>query len=316
MIAPICPQTQSFGKGDQQRSRLGDWLELLRAPNLPTAWGDPAAGWVLACMVGLRCSHPQAVWAALAGLCIYAAGLIQNDYFDQRIDKTERPGRPIVSGRIAPRVALGGWIILFIAGVGIASLNGVASVVFGVALVVTVTFYNRLAKKVVMLGPIVMGTCRAMSVLLGAGAAGPQALTNYVVLILAAGVGLYITTVSLIAINETRGVESLSLLGPPWAALIWLGIIGHVMPYAPSTHVAAAAVVLANAAFIGVLWTCWKMYRPRNRMHCPAGIGWLIRALPLMHASVAMMGGFVVLGVAFALMVPVSAILARWFHAS
>lgn len=72
--------------------------------------------------------------AVISAMAIAAGGNAQNDYYDQKTDAINRPGRPIPSGRVSPRFAFIFSIICYAAGVILGWLIGrgpglVASVV-------------------------------------------------------------------------------------------------------------------------------------------------------------------------------------------
>ena len=142
------------------------WLRLLRVPNLLTVPGDPLAGFLLSTHGGpLR-------WAALsaivASLCFYCAGLILNDIADLERDRKERPGRPLPSGMISPRMALAAFCVFSLLALVFSFLAGLKSFYAGLILFSAILSYNLLFKAVPWLGPLNMGLCRGLSVLLGA----------------------------------------------------------------------------------------------------------------------------------------------------
>ena len=51
------------------------WLELTRAPNFLTAWGDPMAGALLASTGNFQ-SFDRLIPGVIGVLCLYAAGMI------------------------------------------------------------------------------------------------------------------------------------------------------------------------------------------------------------------------------------------------
>ena len=99
---------------------MRSWLELLRISNLPTVWTNIIVGAVLSIAVALP-SNPSLVAvliAIIAGSCLYLAGMVFNDVFDLEIDRRERPGRPIPSGRISRGAAIAFGVALLSLGVG------------------------------------------------------------------------------------------------------------------------------------------------------------------------------------------------------
>ena len=99
------------------------WLELTRASNLPTVLGG-----VLVTVTATEAFQWQFFTQQLAGswssliammaaiACFYMAGFILNDVSDRTVDREERPGRPIPSGRIAAGTAVKVAVIMITAG--------------------------------------------------------------------------------------------------------------------------------------------------------------------------------------------------------
>ncbi|HEV3024083.1 MAG TPA: UbiA family prenyltransferase, partial [Pirellulales bacterium] len=87
-------------------------------PNVFTAMADVLMGY-LCTHDDLRLWHEFACLLA-ASCLLYMAGMVLNDVFDRDIDRRERPGRPIPSGRIAVGHAwwLGFGLLLSGTGVG------------------------------------------------------------------------------------------------------------------------------------------------------------------------------------------------------
>lgn len=180
------------------------YLQLLRLPNVFTAMAD--------ILLGFLFTHerlePWPQFALLLGSSslLYLAGMVLNDFFDRQQDAHERPARPIPSGRVpvetARRLGLGmllsgtalGWGAAFVAGdwwpAIVATLLGAG-----------VLLYDGLLKRT-PLGPLTMGACRMLNVLLGMSvSAEPWQAVHWVV---AGGVGLYIVGVTVFARSEAR----------------------------------------------------------------------------------------------------------------
>ncbi|GAA1886621.1 UbiA family prenyltransferase [Asanoa iriomotensis] len=142
---------------------LRDYAELVRAPAGLSVPGDVVAGAAAAGVLGARTP-------ALAGssVLLYWAGMAANDWADRTLDATERPERPIPSGRIAPAQALAVAVGLTGAGVGLAALaGGRRALTVALPLAGAVWAYDLKAKNTPA-GPAVMAACRGLDVLLGA----------------------------------------------------------------------------------------------------------------------------------------------------
>ena len=148
------------------------FLELLRPPNVTTALADVLAGFAIA-NLGNSWTLP---WLLIATACLYGGGVVLNDYFDRAIDAVERPERPIPSGRVRPAAAARFGASLL--GVGVLAATRatreaalVACLIAGAILV-----YDTWSKHHSLLGPVTMGACRGLNLMLGV-AAVPAALS-------------------------------------------------------------------------------------------------------------------------------------------
>lgn len=139
------------------------YVELIRPANVATAIADVLAGYAVA---GL--AAPRAVALLLpATACLYAGGIVFNDVFDRAIDSTERPERPIPSGRIgATQAAVFGGALLS-TGVGLAFLANATAGLTALAIAGAVLLYDAWSKHHGLVGPVNMGLCRALNLLLG-----------------------------------------------------------------------------------------------------------------------------------------------------
>lgn len=168
--------------GDPARYRpgptLADHLELVRAPAVLTVLGDTLAGSAAA---GHRWTVRRAA-LPLASACLYSGGMALNDWADRELDATERPERPIPSGRVTPRRALTVAAGLGAAGIALAAVGGgVRSLVVALPLATGVWLYDAVLKDGPA-SPAAMAACRGLDVLMGAGAgrvraAAPAAVT-------------------------------------------------------------------------------------------------------------------------------------------
>ncbi len=272
------------------------WLQLLRLPNLLTVPGDPIAGALL--------SGAAIDWrTAAASLCLYAGGLASNDVFDATEDARERPGRPIPSGRVSRTGAIVVAVALGAAGLGLA--YAADRLLIGAILLGAILLYNAGGKRIAILGPAIMGSCRGLSLLLGAaGLPWPAA----------GAVALYIMVVTVIARQETsdRPVGAVRWLP---AGVLVAGFAVVLRPTPVALVAAGVAVILAllggRALAPGVsAWPC------RGAKQCvPAVIGlWISVMLPL-QAALSAAGSGIAAGVLLA-MWPVFRVLSRRFYAS
>lgn len=150
-------------------------MTLVRVPNLLTVPGDVLAGVVLASATdGL--SKGTLLAAVAASLAFYIAGLIMNDLVDVETDRKERPSRPLASGAIAERSARVVLYTLMALGLGASALGGPWMLGIGFLLGLMIILYNRHARRVRLVGVLVMGSCRALNLMLGMTIAAPPSL--------------------------------------------------------------------------------------------------------------------------------------------
>jgi 4-hydroxybenzoate polyprenyltransferase len=185
------------------------YLQLVRLPNVFTAAADSLAGWLL---VGGTFAEPgRWVPLVLTSMCVYAAGIALNDVFDVELDRAERPGRPLPSGQVSIRFALGLAVILLALGLTLAGLSGRReSVIVAAGLIACVVAYDVGLRRT-PLGPIVMGACRGLNVLLGMSQApGLGGSPGWLV---AGSLALFVAGLTWISRSETSSGRSAGVAG-------------------------------------------------------------------------------------------------------
>lgn len=331
-------------------SKLRAWLQLFRVPNLLTVPGDPLAGFLIASGGHL---DARAMTPVIAALCLYMAGLVWNDLADHKEDALERPNRPLPSGAISrgAAVLVSGNLVIFGVGICFASEN-FAVAIMAVGTLLSVILYNFFAKKIPVIGALVMGSCRFMSVLIGAAAgkgidadlfASGQKLEPLslpastlfkvtavtmeqgrflIAVFCAAAIGLFIAAVTNLARFETRReAPKVARLLPVGALLLGYLIVkqfSHILFFdaAPTLWVGA---IFAST---GVAMQLMRVPMPP----LPPRIGSFIRILPILQAALCVLpsvGGTIAktrdsLICAFVLLafVPLHAKIAKKFYAS
>jgi len=232
-------------------SPLQSYLELLRLPNVFTAVADVAMGFffVQATWAFNEESLPPSLlpigmWTVglliAASAALYLAGMVLNDCFDIELDREEQPYRPLPSGRISLGAArLLGWNLLTI-GVILAAAVSVlldrvpaayadgffitgrpALVAAGLA--VLIVLYNAGLKRT-PLGPLAMGGCRTLNVLLGMSVLRESWRIEH--LAVAAGVGVYIAGVTWFARDDARRSQRWQLVAAALVMLAGVGLVG------------------------------------------------------------------------------------------
>ncbi|MDT0686349.1 UbiA-like protein EboC [Salinimicrobium sp. 3283s] len=143
------------------------YLKLMRPANIITAFADILAGSSIVAggLVVFYSADLYLLLLATAGL--YGGGVVLNDYFDAEIDQQERPERPIPSGQVTKKEALSLGVVLFLIGIAASFVVNVVSGFLAVAIAVLATAYDAKGKHIDWIGPINMGLCRGLNLLLG-----------------------------------------------------------------------------------------------------------------------------------------------------
>jgi 4-hydroxybenzoate polyprenyltransferase len=141
------------------------YLQLVRLPNVVTAVADSLAGWLL--VTGSFAGPARWLPLLAASMVLYASGTMLNDVFDFEVDLLERPGRPLPSRRASRRFAAWSGGLGLALGPCLALASGSSrSGLLAVVLAFTILAYDAGLKRT-WLGPLFMGACRGLNLLLG-----------------------------------------------------------------------------------------------------------------------------------------------------
>jgi 4-hydroxybenzoate polyprenyltransferase len=286
------------------------WFSLLRPPNLPTVPGDPLAGWYLAGGTGGQ----AAIAAAVAASLFYLSGLILNDVADIEIDRRERPGRPLPSGRVGREAALRAGLLCGLAGLAVTCLAGPAVLGLGTLLLLAILVYTFATPRGSTRGMLTMGLCRALSVGLGIAAASRLPVPP-AALLAAGGIGGYIAAVSWMAAGEA-GDQTLD--GRRWLPLLLAaGSLGGILWLAPAPPHLPVMLAIAATALLRLARLTQTLGRHPAPGQMPQAVGGYIRLLLLLQAAgCASRHAGLVPAALLILLMPVAAHLGKRFHAS
>lgn len=222
--------------------RLLPYAQLVRLPNTFTAMADIFLGalatgflssrgtWIVGTLFrndsDLGSFLQEAVaWFSLlfllsASILLFWSGMVWNDYFDVLQDRRERPSRPLACGSISMKAA---WLlacVLMVAGLVMAALAGIRieseewvyrwrPLVIACFLIVSILLYDGLLKAT-FAGPVLMGLCRFLNILLGLSVLGPGMPWGW---LLALVIGVYIAGVTWFARTEAHVSSKPMLIG-------------------------------------------------------------------------------------------------------
>ncbi|MFD2569828.1 UbiA-like protein EboC [Spirosoma soli] len=287
---------------------LKAFLSLTRPANLVTAVADVLAGMAIAGYFTMYAPAPAPVgWLCLATIGLYGGGVVFNDVFDAELDAIERPERPIPSGIVSKNAAtLLAVILLLIGIVASFSVNQTAGFL-AIAIAVASVVYDRFGKHHNLLGPLNMGLCRGLNLLLGVSIIPEQVMPW-------AWVGLvpiaYIAAITMISRGEVHGGSATTLRA---AGLLYALVIACVAALAQRRQQLGTALpflLLFGYYIFPPLWRAVKEPIGRN-------IGLAVKAgvlsLIVMNAAwVAAFGSFPLAMLVFCLL-PLSRLLAKVF---
>ncbi|HEX3599024.1 MAG TPA: UbiA family prenyltransferase [Lacipirellulaceae bacterium] len=237
--------------------RITAWLQLLRLPNVFTAVADVTMGYLVTHTGEFQPATHFALLVATSCL-LYLSGMVLNDVFDAEVDLRERPDRPIPSGRVSIGAAtIVGWSMLA-SGIALSWFltyaandwrpGAVASI-----LAVIVLMYDGALKRSGF-APLLMGECRFLNVLLG--------MSLFFIpwgraeLLIAFGIGTYITGVTIFARTDAR-VSDRSRLGVGFVILCsgiaMLAAAPELTNYRPPLNLSNVAWYLLWAALATII---------------------------------------------------------------
>ena len=286
---------------------------MLRLPNLLTVPGDPIVGFFSWGSIRYFSSAEKGyvdvghvamvVPCAVAALLLYCAGLILNDLFDLTEDRRDRPHRPLPSGQISIPAAAITAVLLMVGGVAAAAFNGPLCAGIAAALAALVVSYNAGVKRIPIAGPLNMGLCRGLSVMLGLAissslnlgqdSAGGLLAWEKLSMLFSwpfysiTPMILYIASVSLIAARET---ETTRMRIRPWlpAAIVavWMCCVIHPLPDWDSALDSLSLTVIAALPVIVAIVCGWRLKsKPAPRI-VQSVVGELVGNLLLIQAAV------------------------------
>lgn len=290
-------------------------LRLTRPANIITAVSDILAGVAVAAFVSGEAGLLN--WQGVALLIIatsglYGGGVVLNDVFDAELDRVERPERAIPSGLITKQTA--GWLGLALLVLGISAAAGVhasgwfsISASLAAAIAVCAVVYDKWLKHHNWLGPVNMGLCRGLNLLLGMSIL-PAAVSRYYYL--AVVPVLYIAAITMISRGEVHGGKKNILYG---AALLYLLVMLNIFIIGLLNHNAVYTAIFVALFAIMVFPPLFSAIRTPDGTLIGKAVKWGVIALIVMNAAWAAAFGMTGFALAILLLLPVSLFLAKLF---
>ncbi|HWZ36017.1 MAG TPA: UbiA-like protein EboC [Mucilaginibacter sp.] len=290
--------------------KLTVYLRLMRPANIVTSVADVLAGIAIAGyfyhLTFNAISFYPVVLLCLSTIGLYGGGIVFNDVFDAELDKKERPERAIPSGLVTLREAtfLGAFLLLW--GIGFAFSYSNHAGLLAVAIAFFALLYNKVSKHYPFVGPLNMGLCRGLNLLLGISISVPMLTEFYYLAIVPV---IYIFSITMISQGEVHGGNKRNLyIGAVLYAVVIVAIAYFALSYGKSE------------TFMLLLPFAWLIYRPLAvAIKDPIGpnVGKAVKAgvisLILMDAAWAAAFGAIWAALFIACLLPISIRFAKMF---
>ncbi|WP_116769803.1 UbiA-like protein EboC [Maribacter litoralis] len=295
------------------KEKLLGFARLARPANLPTAAADILAG--IAIMLYLQNidvltflgeQGGDVLSLVFSSVALYAGGVVFNDVFDAELDAVERPERAIPSGLIPKREAIYFGIILMLIGITLAFKCTLLSGLISVVLTIAILTYDGYFKQFGFAGPLNMGICRGLNLLLGMSILG--SLTNWYISLVPV---VYIFAITLISRGEVHGDNKKHIV---WAGILYaivvLSIALIVMQQKDNLLVLLPFLLLFGFLIYSPLIKAYKENSPKNIKKAVMG-----GVLSLVVMNACWVAGFSnwYLALAVLLLLPLSMLLSKLF---
>ncbi len=204
------------------------YLRMVRPANVVTSVADVLAGIAIA---GVFVGDKSIPWLQIILLCgstklLYGGGIVYNDVFDADLDAVERPERAIPSGAISLRQAKQFGFILLVVGITLAGIAGAISGIIAIGIAFFALVYDKWGKHHKLIGPLNMGICRGLNLMLGMSIL-PLALHQWYLLAIVPVI--YIYSITMISRGEVHGSNKQNLyLG----GLLYMIVISAILYFA------------------------------------------------------------------------------------
>ncbi|WP_339840644.1 UbiA-like protein EboC [uncultured Maribacter sp.] len=209
------------------REKLMGFARLARPANLPTAAADILAGIAITLFLEnievlrfLKENWIDVLSLIFSSIALYAGGVVFNDVFDAELDAIERPERAIPSGLIPKRHAVYFGLFLMVLGIALAFNSNVLAGGISVALTIAILTYDAYFKQFGFAGPLNMGICRGLNLLLGMSIV--SVISNWYISLVPV---VYIFAITLISRGEVHGDNKKHII---WASVLYTIVIASI----------------------------------------------------------------------------------------
>ncbi len=289
------------------------FARLARPANLPTAAADILAGIAIALYLRnietlkfLSEQSGDVLLLVFSSVALYAGGVVFNDVFDTDLDAIERPERAIPSGLVPKREAIYFGTILMLIGVTLAFKCNMLAGIISVVLTIAILTYDGYFKQFGFAGPLNMGVCRGLNLLMGMSVLG--LLSDWYIALVPV---VYIFAITLISRGEVHGDNKKHIV---WAGILYAIVITSialmVMQKTSQILTIIPFLVLFSYLIFKPLLKAYKENSPKNIKKAVMG-----GVLSLVVMNACWVAGFTdwYFALAVLLLLPVSILLSKLF---
>ena len=285
-----------------------NFFRLMRPANIVTSVADVLAGIAISgYFLTFETDYFPVLMLCISTIGLYGGGIVFNDVFDADLDKIERPERAIPSGAVKLKEAifLGAFLLLsgIVAAFTIAALSGIIAILISFFALL----YNKYSKHHSFLGPLNMGLCRGLNLLLGVSIIAVSLNEWYFLGIVPL---IYIFSITMISQGEVHGLNRNKLYA---GAFLYLLVIGSMLYLSFNK----GQVIIALFFIIPFAWMIFRPLFIAIKEPLGKNIGKAVKAgvisLILMDAAWSAVFGSPVAAICIALLLPLSLWLAKRF---
>ena len=280
----------------------------MRPANIVTSVADVLAGIAIAgYFLNQGADYVPLLLLCISTIGLYGGGIVFNDIFDAELDRVERPERAIPSGAVKLNEAVVFGLVLFFTGVAAAFFYTIESGLIALFIAFFALLYNKFGKHHSFLGPLNMGFCRGLNLLLGMSVLTSTLEEWYFLGIIPL---IYIFSITMISQGEVHGSNRTKLYT---GAFLYLIVIGCVLYVSFMQQKMLIALIL----LVPFAWMIFKPLLKAIREPLGKNIGKAVKAgvisLILMDAAWAGAFGQIYFALVIALLLPLSLWLANRF---
>lgn len=280
----------------------------MRPANIVTSVADVLAGIAISgYFLGAGQGFLPVFLLCLSTIGLYGGGIVFNDVFDAELDKIERPERAIPSGAVSIKEAATLGTILLVTGLLAAFAFSIWSGIIASLIMVFALVYNKYGKHHHFLGPLNMGLCRGLNLLLGISIISLSVQSLFFLGLVPL---VYIFSITMISQGEVHGSNRNKLYT---GAILYLLVIMSILVFAYLWQ----NLLYATFFLLAFAWAIFKPLFVAIKEPIGRNIGKAVKAgvisLILMDAAWASAYGQIYFALLIAALLPLSLWLAKRF---